>query len=62
MVDRCYQSTPWHENAPIIYQHKPDEKAGLGARTTCVEHAFSNMTESEQEALMEVLRDQLTNA
>ena len=58
MVDRCYQSTPWHANAPIIYQHKPDG-TGNRERTTCVEHAFSNLTESEEDVLMDILRCKL---
>ena len=59
MVDRCHQSTPWHENAPIIYLHKPDGRPGYGERTTSVEHAMSDLTEAEEDVLMDILRSKL---
>ena len=58
MVDRCYQSTPWHANAPIIYQHKPDGK-GSREPITCVEHAMNDLTEHEEDVLMDILRCKL---
>ena len=55
MVDRCHESTPWHANAPIIYQHKPDGE-GDSDRITRVEHALSDLTEQEGDVLMDILR------
>ena len=60
MVSRCYESYPWHENAPIIHEYKPDG-SGCTLHITCVNHVFSNMHESEEGQMMNLLRAKLLN-
>ena len=49
MLDRCYKSSPWHENAPILYINT-DEKT-----VTTFTHAFYDMTESEENTITQAL-------
>ena len=48
MLKKCYKSSPWHENAPILYMPNKDSN-------TVVNHAFCNMTELEEEEFMAAL-------
>ena len=48
MLKKCYKSTPWHENAPILYMPNKDSM-------TVVNHAIYNMTELEEEQFMAAL-------
>lgn len=53
MLGRCYKTTPWHENSPIVYVY-PDESC-----TTVEHHAFYDMTEGEEEKVMSALKSKL---
>lgn len=54
MVKRCYKSSPWHENANIIYLHKDN------MRTTIVPHACYNLDEAEEKMVLELFKKQLS--
>ncbi len=49
MLDRCYKSSPWHKNAPILYINT-DEKT-----VTTFTHALYDMTETEENAITQAL-------
>lgn len=50
MLTRCYKSTPWHENAPIIYIHADDKTV------TTIKHAFYDLTEGEEEIILNAIK------
>jgi DNA-binding Xre family transcriptional regulator len=47
MLKKCYKSTPWNENAPILYMNNDSKMV--------VNHAFYNMTELEEEKFLAAL-------
>ena len=53
MVERCYKSRPWHENANIIYLHRDNKK------TTILPHACYNLDEAEENMIFNLLKKQL---
>ena len=53
IVKRCYKSSPWHENANIIYLHRDSHK------TTIVPHACYYLDEVEENTILDLLKNQL---
>lgn len=53
MVARCYKSSPWHVNSPILYIHSDNKTV------TTVRHAFHNLYEYEEVKIIEVLKNAL---
>lgn len=52
MVNRCYKSRPWHEDANIIYLHRNNQK------TTILPHACYNLDEAEEDMIFNLLKKQ----
>ena len=53
MLSRCYQSRPWHKNAPINYIHA-DNKV-----VTTIQHAFFDLYEDEERNIVKALKEAL---
>ena len=51
MLKRCYKSTPWNENAPMLYIHSDENTV------TTIPHAFFDMDEGDEEMVMRILNN-----
>lgn len=51
MLTRCYKSTPWHKNAPVLYIHDDNKTV------TDVPHAFRDLTEREELIIVNAIRN-----
>lgn len=52
-LERCYRSTPWCENAIILYINKD------GKTVTDIGHGFYDLSESEEKSIIEAIKSKI---